>query len=159
MNKHLRWFGRITWFGIVTNAIFWVPALFFPSFIADLTDTADPEYRIWLRNVGMLLILVAIWNAAGAYAPHSRPLFAWLVPLARLIASLFFLEVWLLNSSNSSDRPEAFMWFFLIDGSFAVVTGTLLQLGLPEEHRLSLANVKRVLGALLSFPMFRRATK
>ena len=157
MNVYLRWFGRVTWLGIAVNAGFWVPALFHPTFIADTLDVADPEFRIWLRNVGMLLILVGIWNAAGAHAPHHRPLFAWLVPLARAIASLFFLEVWLFNSFNSSDRPAAFMLLFLIDGTFAVVKSILLQLGLPEESRLSAANVGRVLRALLSFPMLRRS--
>lgn len=157
MNVHLRWFGRITWLGIAVNAGFWLPALYHPTFIAETLDVADPEFRIWLRNVGMLLILVGIWNAAGAHAPHRYPLFAWLVPLARAIASLFFLEVWLFNSFNSSDRPQAFMLLFLIDGTFALVTSILLQLGLPEGSRLSAANVGRVLRLFVSFPMFRRS--
>lgn len=116
-----------------------MPALFYPTFIAETLEVADPEFRIWLQNVGMLLILVAIWNAAGAHAPHERPLLAWLVPLARAIASLFFLQVWLLNPFNSSDRPEAFILLFGIDGSFALIKAFLLQRGLPEESRLSAA--------------------
>ena len=43
MNKHLIWFGRVTWLGIVANAVFWIPALFFPSVIADGLDVHDPE--------------------------------------------------------------------------------------------------------------------
>ena len=59
---------------------------------------------------------------------------------------------------TASVRPEAFLLLFFIDGTFAIVKGTLLQLGMPKEHRLSVANVKAVLRGLLSFPMFRKAS-
>jgi hypothetical protein len=78
------------------------------------------------------LLLVAIFNAAGAWRPHQFPLYAWMVVVARLIAGMFFLEVWLFNSFNSSDRPEIFMWFFLVDTTFGIVKGVFLYLGLRQ---------------------------
>lgn len=155
MNGYLRWYGRVIWFGNAANAIFWVPALFFPDFISETLGHEMGFYTVWLRNVGMLLILVGIFNAIAAYVPDRAPVFAWAVALARLIASLFFLEVWLLNSHMSSDRPEVFMYFFLADFSFAVVKGVLLQLGLPPEYRLTGPNLRRLGAAFIDFPMFR----
>lgn len=155
MNSYLQWYGRVVWFGILVNAAFWVPALFAPDFISKVLGHDSDFYTVWLRNVGMLLILVGIFNAVAAHAPDRTPVFAWAVALARLIASLFFLEVWLLNSHNSSDRPAVFMYFFLTDFSFAIVKATLLQLGLPADSRLSLENLSRFGAAFIRLPMFR----
>ena len=135
MNAYTKWFSIIIWIGIVVNAGFWVPALFHPTTISDILDIEPDIYTVWLRNVGMLLILVGIWNAAAALAPSRYPLVSWFVVLARLIAASFFFEIWLFNSLNSSDRPEVFMWFFITDGTFGIVKGTLLYFGLRQSSR------------------------
>jgi uncharacterized membrane protein len=129
-NPYLLWFSIVIWIGIAANALFWVPALVHPETISKVLDQ-DPNFQtIWLRNVGMLLILVAIFNAAAALAPARYPLVSWLVVAARFIAASFFLEVFLFNSLDSSDRPEVFLWFFIVDGSFGTVKGVLLYAGL-----------------------------
>jgi hypothetical membrane protein len=155
MNGSLRWYGRVVWLGNVANALFWVPALFYPDLISDVLGHEKGFHTVWLRNVGMLLILVGIFNAIAAHAPHRTPVLAWGVAAARIIASLFFLEVFLFNSHMSSDRPEVFGFFFLADFTFGVVMGALLQRGLPAEHRLSRANLRRLWAAFVRFPMFR----
>ena len=143
MNKHLKWYSIVVWLGIFANALFWVPALFAPNVVINTFNIEGDFWTIWLRNVGMLLILVGLFNAASALAPARHPLVSWFVVLSRLIASSFFLEVWLINSLHSSDRPEVFMWLFITDFSFGVVKGVLLNLGLPQENRINLTNLKR----------------
>ena len=138
MNKYLKWFSVVIWIGILVNATFWVPALFHPTTISDILDIEPDVHTVWLRNVGMLLILVGIWNAAAALAPSRYPLVSWFVVLARLIAASFFFEIWFFNTLNSSDRPEVFMWFFITDGTFGIAKGTLLYFGLRQSGRRSI---------------------
>lgn len=144
MNTYTRWFSRVTWIGILVNAAFWVPALFDPDTISRVLGIDPNLYTVWLRNVGMLLILVGMFNAAAALAPSRYPLVSWLVVGSRLTAATFFLEVWLFNSLNSSDRPGVFMYLFLVDMTFGIVKGVLLNLGLPEDSRISRKNMRRL---------------
>lgn len=137
MNHYLKLFSFLVWAGILVNAVFWVPALFAPQVINNVFDFDPNFFPVWLRNVGMLLLLVAIFNGAAALAPHRYPLFAWLVVVARLIAASFFLEIWLLDHYTSSDRPDVFMWFFITDGSFGAAKGICLYLGLNQARQSS----------------------
>ncbi len=119
--------------GVLVNAAFWVPALFAPQVINDIFGFDPDYYTVWLRNVGMVLLLVSITNAAAAADPRRYQLFAWLVVIGRFIAALFFLEIWVLDTLDSSDKPDAFMWFFIIDASLGTVKGILLHFGLSTR--------------------------
>jgi hypothetical protein len=132
VNRYLRWYSIVIWLGILVNAIFWVPALFAPPILINALGIEGGFWTMWLRNTGMLLILVALFNAAAALAPARYPLLSWLVVVARLIAASFFLQVWLFNPLHSSDRPEVFMWFFIVDASLGIIKGILLYLGLKN---------------------------
>lgn len=134
MNVYLKAFSALVWIGIVVNAVFWVPALFMPQVINNVFGFDPNFYPVWLRNVGMLLLLVAIFNGAAALDPLRYQLFAWLVVVARLIAASFFLEIWLLDHYTSSDRPNVFMWFFITDASFGIAKGAFLYLGLKQAR-------------------------
>ena len=136
MNTYEKWFGRVVWFGILVNLIFWLPALVAPSVVINIFNIEGGFWTVWLRNVGILLVVVALFNAAAAVAPLRYPLVSWFVVLARLLVSAFFLEIWLFDSLGSSDRPGVFMWLFITDFSFGVVKGVLLNRALPEESRL-----------------------
>ncbi|MCH7812254.1 MAG: hypothetical protein IH958_06455, partial [Chloroflexi bacterium] len=83
MNAYTKGFSIVVWIGIVANALFWVPALVHPDTMIKILDIDEDFYTIWLRNVGMLLILVAIFNAAAAIAPGRYPLVSWLVVAVR----------------------------------------------------------------------------
>ena len=141
MNTYEKWFSRIVWIGILVNLTFWLPALVAPNVVINTFDIDEEFWTVWLRNVGMLLLLVALFNAAAALAPSRYPLVSWFVVLSRLIASAFFLEVWLFNSLHSSDRPEVFMWLFITDFSFGVVKGVLLNRALPRDSRMRITNL------------------
>ena len=132
MNVPLKGFRIVVGIGLLVNAAFWGPALFAPQMI-NATFGLDPNYyTVWLRNVGMVLLLVSITNAAAAIDPVRYRLFAWLVVVGRLIAATFFLEIWIFDTLESSDRPESFMWFFITDASLGTIKGVLLYLGLKR---------------------------
>ena len=134
MNVPLKGFRIMVVAGILVNAAFWGPALVAPQMINE-TFGFDPDYyTVWLRNVGMLLVLVAITNAAAALDPVRYRLFAWLVVAGRLIAASFFLEIWIFDTLGSSDRPDAFMWLFITDFSLGTIKGVLLYAGLRRQH-------------------------
>ena len=141
MNRYLTWFSLVVWVGILVNASFWVPALVAPNVVINTFNLDGDFWTIWLRNVGMLLLLVGLFNALAAVAPTRYPLLSWFVVLSRLIAASFFLEVWLFNSLHSSDRPEVFMFLFITDFTFGIVKGVLLNQGLPRANRLSLRSL------------------
>ena len=133
MNFQLSGFRIVVVLGVLVNATFWGPALVAPRMIND-TFGFDPDYHtVWLRNVGMLLLLVAITNVAAAIDPIRYRLFAWLVVVGRLIAASFFLEIWVFDALESSDRPDSFMWFFITDASLGTIKGFLLYTGLKQH--------------------------
>ena len=136
MNVSLNGFRLMVAIGVLVNAAFWGPALVAPQMIND-TFGFDPNYHtVWLRNVGMVLLLVSITNAAAAIDPVRYRLFAWLVVVGRLIAALFFLEIWVYDTLESSDRPNSFMWFFITDFSLGTIKGILLYVGLKRHDHM-----------------------
>ena len=129
----LKAFRIVVFLGVLANAAFWVPALLAPQMINDIFGFDPDYYTVWLRNVGMVLLLVSITNAAAAVDPERYRMFAWLVVIGRYIAALFFLEIWIFDALGSSDKPDAFMWFFLTDASLGTITGFLLYFGLRRN--------------------------
>ena len=133
----LKGFRIVVFLGVLVNAAFWVPALFAPQVINDIFGFDSDYYTVWMRNVGMVLLLVSITNAAAAIDPRRYQLFAWLVVIGRYIAALFFLEIWVLDALDSSDKPNAFMWFFIIDASLGTIKGVLLYFGLKQPDAVA----------------------
>ena len=133
MNIPLNGFRVVVAIGVLANASFWGPALVAPQLINDAFGFDPNYYTVWLRDVGMLLLLVSITNAAAAIDPHRYQLFAWLAVLGRFIAAAFFLEIWIFDFLGSSDKPDAFMWFFITDASLGTVKGILLYFGLRRR--------------------------
>ena len=132
MNTPLNGFRIMVVIGVLVNAGFWGPALIAPQIINNIFGFDPDYYTVWLRNVGMVLLLVSITNAAAAIDPVRYRLFAWLVVAGRYIAALFFLEIWVFDLLASSDKPEAFMWFFITDASLGTIKGILLYAGLKQ---------------------------
>ena len=143
MNTYEKWFSGVIWIGILVNLTLWLPALVAPQMVITFFNIEGDFWTVWLRNVGMLLLLVALFNAAAALAPSRYPLLSWFVVLARLIAASFFLEIWLFNSLHSTDRPVVFMYMFFTDSSFGVLKGVLLYRALNEHNRVNLTNAAK----------------
>ena len=134
MNTPLNGFRIMVGIGVLVNAGFWGPALFAPQTINNIFGFDPDYYTVWLRDVGMMLLIVSINNAAAAIAPSRYRLFAWLVVVGRFIAASFFLEIWIFDVLESSDKPNAFMWFFIIDASLGTIKGILLYAGLKQHN-------------------------
>jgi hypothetical protein len=94
MKGSLSWYRCVVWFGIGANLSFAGLALYAPARLLKLMGLRQDVTTVWLRNVGMLLVLVSMFNAGSALAPTRYPLFSWMVPIARLIAAAFFFEVY-----------------------------------------------------------------
>jgi hypothetical protein len=134
MKGYLRWYSRVVWFGIVANMSFALLALYAPARLLGLMGLRQDISTVWLRNVGMLLVLVSMFNAGSAVAPARYPLYSWFVPIARVIAASFFFEVSRFNSFNSSEKPRAFVPLCVFDLTMGVICGILLRLGLAQEQ-------------------------
>ena len=135
MNTPLNGFRIMVVIGFLVNAGFWGPALIAPQIINKLFSFNPDYYTVWLRNVGMVLLIVSINNIAAAVDPYRYQLFAWLVVAGRFIAASFFLEIWIFDVLESSDKPSSFMWFFITDASLGTIKGILLYAGLKQFKR------------------------
>jgi len=144
LNKYHQWFSRIVWVGIALNLSFALPALFSPDVIVN-TLGIDPSFStVWLRNAGLLLLIVCFFNVVAALDPIRHSAVAWIVVAGRLIAGTFFLEIFFFDGLESADQPNALVPFFLVDLSFGTITGVLLNLGLPEEKRITVEKIRGI---------------
>ena len=143
MNACLKWYSRAVWFGIAMNLAFCLTAWFAPERILKVLQLRPTTHTVWLRNVGMLLVNLSMFNAGAALDPLRFPLYSWFVPAARLIAASFFLQVSLLDLRKSTERPRSFLALLVFDFSMAVICGVLLYLGLPANGRSKLRNTSR----------------
>ena len=140
MNPYLTWYRRVVWFGVAANLAFCLTAWFAPERILKGLRLQQTEHNVWLRNVGMLLVNVSLFNAVAALAPVRYPLLSWSVPTARLIAAIFFFQVSLADLQRSTERPRAFIPLLVFDLSQAIIGSVLLYLGLPRNARFKLTN-------------------
>src|SRR5438552_875377 len=108
-NQYIRWYSKAVWFGIAANLAFCLTAWFAPERILKLLKLEPTNRTMWLRNVGMLLVLVSLFNAGAAVAPLRYPLFSWMVPAARLIASFFFFQIAFKDLRSSTERPKSYI--------------------------------------------------
>jgi mono/diheme cytochrome c family protein len=138
MNKYLKWFRRVVWLGIIFNLCFAIPSLVAPQLL-NITFGLGPESNdVWLRNTGMLLLSMCVFYAGAAFNPLRYPGYTWLVAVSRLIASVFWLYM-----VYVSGYPRLMWQFFFADLAFGIVLCILLQLGMPGDSKISLANFKR----------------
>jgi hypothetical protein len=123
VNRYANWFGRALWLGILVNLSFAIPALFFPSVFTTQMGlgglTADAG--IWLRDAGMLLVLLCGFYALVASDPLAVLAFARWSVAARFVAAGFWL--WLILGVG---LPSVLWWCFATDFSIGVVLLLLL---------------------------------
>ena len=134
LNPYFRWYRRIVWFGVTANMSFALAALYAPGRLLKAMKLQPIGSTVWLRNVGMLLVNVSLFNAGAARDPRRYPRYSYYVAAARLIAGLFFFRVWLFNPLSSSERPKAFVPLFVFDTTMGLVCAGLLYLGFREDE-------------------------
>lgn len=133
MNSYLKWYSILTWFGLIANSTFAAFALWAPDRLQRAMRLNPLMGTVWLRNVGMLLLDVSIFNAGAALDPARYPLYSYLVSVARLIAGFFFFRVVFWNPEVSTVRPRAFSPLWLFDSVMGVICAVLLTLGLRRQ--------------------------
>src|SRR5262245_57224566 len=100
------WFGRVVWLGILVNLSFAIPALFTPAAFASSLDLRPAQPDTWLRNTGMLLVVLCLFYARVARDPFEYSGFARIAAVSRLMAAAFWLwMVWALG------QPRVLWWF------------------------------------------------
>lgn len=139
MNSYLSWFQRLTWVGVLVNLGFIGPALFAPDLLEMLLGPGSTELSlVWVANAGCLLLLASLFYLPAAYDPLGLPTYAWLAVVGRGSAALFWL-----TQNARWDLPGPVQTFWITDGAFSLVFLLLLQLGMPDSHTLTFANLAR----------------
>jgi hypothetical protein len=129
MQPYVRWYSIAVWFGAAVNLAFCLTAWFAPERILKALKLDPTARTMWLRNVGMLLVNLSLFNIGAALDPLRYPLFSWLVPIARLIASFFFFQIALNGMRHATERPKSYIPLMLFDFSMGVICSFLLYRG------------------------------
>lgn len=129
MNTYAKWFGRVTWLGIIANMFFVVPCLFFPEALLGLLKMQIPVPIIWVRAAGLLLLEISILYIPGAIDPYRYKLTAWMsIFVTRGGGSTFFLCAVLFFGQQLGFLSIAFVDLF-----FGLVEAILLTLAMQNE--------------------------
>jgi len=143
MNAYLKWFRRLTWVGFLVNLGFVLPALFVPDLMETIFGPGSVELSyLWVAAAGMLLFVASCFYLPAARDPLRYPVYAWLSVAGRVIASTFWL--WQ-NARWHLPGPVSSFW--MTDGAFGLVFLVLLQLGMPAAHKISAANLARMVSS------------
>ena len=128
MNKPLFWFRLLVAFGGIANLAFAIPALFAPELLARLIDTGNIDPNVWLRNVGILLIILSSF-----YIPAIRDPFRYLFNSVALIVGRFSAGVFFLILVLFADYPDAFRLLAVNDLVFSILQAIALFLLLRQQ--------------------------
>lgn len=94
MNEYerlVRWYRRVTWFGIFLNLLFVFPLVFAPRTILKLL-ALDLEPVLWARSSGMLLFIISAFYVPAIFNLKRYRANAWLAILpSRVFGSTFFI--------------------------------------------------------------------
>lgn len=122
---------RVIWSGILVNLSFAVPALFTPVALIGVLGLGENAAApgIWLRNAGMLLVVVSGFHALVASNPLGVVGFSrWLV-VARFMAAAFW--AWLVVGVG---LPDVLWYLFAVDLVLGLACGFLLLRGLAGAN-------------------------
>lgn len=137
MDSSTKWFRTIAFIGIALNMVFAVPALAAPELWNAMLGLPVEPFYPWLGNVGMLLVAVSLFYAPAAISPARWPVYTWLCVASRFIAVLFWVTL-----VTGDEYPSVFVPLLITDASMGVLLGIAAQLELPDEAKLSLANLR-----------------
>ena len=113
-NKYADWFRRCVWVGILLNLFFAIAAILFPHKLIHWLGFAPATDTVWLRDVGMLLMVLNLFYMPVASAPFRYAVFARLTVAARFIPAFFFL--WVMRRVPHSGSVRILFWTDLILG-------------------------------------------
>ena len=87
------WFRRVTWTGIVANALLAVPSVVAPAFTLTALGLPLPSVIMWPQFAALLLILLSLFYIPAAMNPDRYRASAVLAVASRLAGVLFFFLV------------------------------------------------------------------
>lgn len=131
--RSVSWFRRFVWVGILINIAFAVPALVAPTVLMNVLGVGPgllSPGAIWLRNAGMLLILLSVFYALAAQDPLESRSLARRTVYVRWIAAAFWL--WMLLVVRVS---AVFWWFFATDLILGLIQGVFLMRAFADHPR------------------------
>jgi hypothetical protein len=79
--------------GIPPNLYFAVPAFFSPSYIVGRTSLRPLAETVWLRNAGLLILIITAYHTVAAIDPERFQAIAWGTVGGRLAAGLYWVLV------------------------------------------------------------------
>jgi hypothetical protein len=135
--RFLSWLLAI---GALVNVLAALIALFSPDQLAMIVGLERMEFSyVWLGNLGMLSIPLALMTLPAVRNPERYRVYAWLITLARLLQAVYWFYV-SRNEVNAIFKPFAYLWLSL--GTAQAIV--LLVLAEPEV-RFNMANIRATL--------------
>jgi len=139
MNNYLVWFRIVIVLGFIINMTFAIPAIVAPQFLSSTLGLPLQASYPWLNNTGMLLFAVSVFYLPAGVNPIRWFAYSWLCVISRLVAVIFW--IWLVKTSEYSSSFTGMMYS---DGIMFLVLLVLLQLGLPSDGKITIANLRKL---------------
>ena len=87
------WASVVLWIGVPPNLYFAIPAFFFPHFIVKRTSLRPLVETVWLRNAGLLILIITAGHVVAAIDPERFQAVAWLTVGGRISAGIYWVIV------------------------------------------------------------------
>lgn len=123
-NRHLLWFSRVVWAGIVANCMLALFAIVAPVTVIELVGLPMAEPLVWARFASFLLLLLS-----GFYVPAARN------PLHNLYNSVWTVACRFGGVAFFSIVGGNYIAFALFDLTFGLPEAILLGLGLSATSK------------------------
>lgn len=116
-----RWFRILVGVGFVANMVFAVPAFFAPRMLEQMMDIGVANSTAWLRNVGILLIILSATYIPVIMDPFRYIILSGIIVAGRFSAAMFFLALLL-----AGNHPDGFWTLAITDLSLSLPQAFLL---------------------------------
>ncbi|MDF7801850.1 hypothetical protein P4C99_20395 [Pontiellaceae bacterium B1224] len=127
MYRAYKWFRILVGVGLVANLIFALPAFFAPRLLEQMFDVGTADPTGWLRNVGILLIILSSTYVAVILDPFRYIIVSVIIVLGRFAAGMFFVALLI-----AGDYPSGFRALAINDLVLSIPQGILLVLALRK---------------------------
>ena len=128
-NRAAVWFGRVVWLGIIFNLFFIALQMFMPDAVIVGVGLLPGVPTVWNRAHGAMVLALTLLYMPAAVSPLRYPGYSWLVVVSRLVAAVFW--TWCVVSGQGM-----FGSYLMMDGTFFLAEGVLLQMALPPPQRV-----------------------
>lgn len=142
-NNYATWFSRVVWLGILFNLLFVAEQFFAPDLVNVNFNVPITGVTVWNVAHGAMVLGLSLLYIPAAVNPLQYPMYSWMIVVSRLVASVLWIIVLAGN--------PAFTSAFIMDFSFAIVEGILLQLALPAHSKLGATSISHTFARIGNF--------